>query len=378
MVHDKTWVEINKNALLHNIASVKTQLTSGVKVIGVIKANAYGHGLIEVGRSIEKHVDLIAVDSITEAIQLREQGIATKIVILGYTVLDNLHSVIEHGCEQVVTNMESLDKMGEIAQKLNKEGSVHLKIETGTSRQGIWPDDLPVYLKKLQQYPLLRLAGVSTHFANIEDTLDNSFVQEQLRIFTQATQTITNAGYTDFVRHATCSAGALVYPDTHFDAIRLGISLYGLWSSPVTRLSMQTKAPDLMLQPVLSWKTRIAHIKTVPAGSTISYGRTERVEKDTRIAVLPVGYYDGLDRKLSSIGTVLINGKRCKIMGRICMNMCMVDLSAVPEASLEDEVVLLGRQGDQEMSADNMAGIVGTINYEIVTRINPLIPRIVV
>jgi alanine racemase len=219
---------------------------------------------------------------------------------------------------------------------------------------------------------------VTTHFANIEDTTDHGFAESQIATFARLSDAVASAGGPPPIRHAACSAAALLFNRTHLDLARIGISLYGLWPSKETYVScLERGKPSLELRPALSWKTRIAQVKTVPEGGYIGYGCTYRATRPTRIAVLPVGYYEGYDRGLSGIGHVLVRGRRAPIRGRVCMNMCMVDVSDIPGASIEDEVVLLGRQGDERIAAEQIAGWCGTIAYEIVSRIHPSLPRIV-
>ena len=234
------------------------------------------------------------------------------------------------------------------------------------------------FLNVFKSNGLLKLAGVSTHFANIEDTTDDSYSKLQLEIYKKVVMFIELRGFRDFIKHTACSAAAVLFPETYFDMIRLGIGLYGLWSSTETQVVAAEKNIKIQLKPVLTWKTRVAHIKTLPAGTPVSYGCTEKVSVATKVAVLPVGYYDGYDRGLSSLGNVIIKDKRCKIIGRICMNMCVVDVNHVENLKLEDEVILLGRGVSENVSAEEMAKKLNTINYEVVTRINPVIKRFVV
>lgn len=238
--------------------------------------------------------------------------------------------------------------------------------------------DLPDFVKFIKQFSSVEIQGASTHYANIEDTTDSSFAVEQLAAFYRAAEILEKEGVNVLLRHTACSAATILFPETHFNMVRLGISMYGLWSSKETKAVAKNKNSEFNLRPVLTWKTIVAQIKNIAAGTPVGYGLTERVGRDSKIAILPVGYYDGYDRKLSSVGNVLIRGKRCKVLGRICMNMVIVDVTDLERIELEDEVVLLGRQGREEVSADDLAGKIGTINYEVVTRINPLIARKIV
>lgn len=398
----RTWIEINKDALLHNLRQFLNLIGPDVKLMAVVKANAYGHGLKEIATIIHHSKFIIqnsiwfGVDSIDEALILRQQGVVAPILTLGYVPLDRLGEAVENDVRFTVYNRETIEMVDKVKSQnskvkittQNSKVKIHLKIETGVFRQGILAEDLPDFIKFVQQYPQIEIEGISTHFANIEDTTDHSYAQGQLDAFKAVLERLKGLGIDIPVKHTACSAAAVLFPETHFNMVRLGISMYGLWSSKETFVSARNTSlresstneaipSNINLQPVLSWKSIIAQIKKIPAGTPVSYGLTERVSRDSRVAVVPVGYYDGYDRKLSSVGNVLICGRRCKVLGRVCMNMMVVDVTDAPEAKLEDEVVLLGAQGGEKISAEELAQKIGTINYEVVTRINPLLPRVI-
>jgi alanine racemase len=219
------------------------------------------------------------------------------------------------------------------------------------------------------------LEGVSTHFADIEDTTDQSYARKQLSRFRDGLEMLEGAGLPPSLRLTAASAGTILHPEARFDLVRAGIALYGLWPSAETEAAAIDADLKIDLQPVLAWKAVIAQVKELPTGTPVSYGLTERLKRPSRIAVLPVGYFDGLDRGLSSIGKVLVRGRRAKVLGRVCMNMCVVDVTDIPGACAGDEAVIIGRQGREIVSAEGLADAVGTINYEIVARLNPLLPR---
>ncbi|SRR6056297_1024241 len=380
MLKPKTWLEISRKNLLHNLQEFCRRVGDGVDVCPVLKSNAYGHGLEQTAEIIQGKTKWLAVDSVDEACQLKKilkkRGSGQKnILILGYTLSDNLEEVVKNGFHQVVANLQTLKNLEKICHKLNLPAFVHLKIETGTARRGIWLKDLSEYLKIIKNNPLLRLAGISTHFANIEDTTEHEYAKLQLKKYKKALESVNKYGFSGFIKHTACSAAAILFSKTHFDLIRPGISLYGMWSSPQTRVSAQQKFIDVQLKPVMTWKTKVAHIKELPAQMPVGYGCTEKVSQKTLSAVLPIGYWDGFDRCLSSIGQVLINGQRCRILGRVFMNMIVVDVSAVKNIELEDEAVILGRQKNEFISAEEIAEKVNTINYEVTTRLNPKIKR---
>jgi alanine racemase len=371
----KTWVEISREALNYNLDQFKKLIGNSVKIMGVVKANAYGHGLTEVAGVISDKVDWLGVDSFAEALKLRQAAIKKPILVLGYTELADLREAVKNNISLTVYNKETIERLGKIQipnPHLNQK--IHIKIETGTSRQGVPENEILDFIKFVKNYPSIEIQGLSTHYANIEDTTDSSFAMEQLAVFSRVTEILKKEGLTP-LRHTACSAATILFPETHFDMVRLGISMYGLWSSKETKAVAKNKNLELGLKPALVWKTIVAQIKTIKDSTSVGYGLTERVSRDSKIAILPIGYYDGYDRKLSSVGNVLIRGKRCKVLGRICMNMIIVDVTDVEKVELENEAVLLGRQGREEITAEELAQKTGTINYEIVTRINPLIPR---
>jgi len=372
------WVEIDVRALRSNLRQFRDLVSPEAAVGAVVKSNAYGHGMLDVARIVRAEgVEWLFVNSVEEAVALREGGLDGRILILGYVPLDRLDLVVRHELRATVYNRETVDRLASLAAQ---RGSVrvHLKVDTGTQRQGVPEDDVAAFARHVRAQPGLELEGISTHFANIEDTTEHDFALAQVDRFRTATEAAGTGGRVP-VRHAACSAAALLFARTHFDLVRIGISLYGLWPSRETLVSCRERGgPPPRLEPVLTWKTRIAQIRDAPEGSYVGYGCTYRTGRRSRVAVLPVGYYEGFDRRLSGVAHVLVAGRRAPVCGRVCMNMCMVDVTDVPEARVEDEVILLGRQGDERVTADQLAAWCGTISYEIVSGIHPSLPRIVV
>ena len=319
------------------------------------------------------------MNSLEEALIIKKNGVSLPILILGYVALVDLPEAVENEFRLTVYNKETIERLREITSKIKKKAYLHIKVETGTHRQGINKEELISFIKFIKKYPYLSIEGLSTHFANIEDTTDHSYAQKQLDIFNSCIELLKREGISIPVKHTACTAATILFPETYFDMVRVGIGIYGLWPSKETYLSCLLRSRQLVsLKPILTWKTRIAQIKNVPEGAFIGYGCTYKTTRPTKLAVLPIGYYDGYDRKLSNFSYVLIRGKRAPVRGRIAMNMITVDITDIPGVKLEDEVVLLGEQGNEIISAEHLASLCGTINYEIVTRINPLIPRIVI
>jgi len=387
------WVEINKENLKHNVLQFQKLLGDKRKLCCVVKSNAYGHGLIGVAQIIaELNQEIwLGVNFIDEALLIKNSDIKNAIIILGYTPLARLKEAVEIGARMVVYNLETIKKLAELTLRRvqGKKINVHIKLETGTGRQGVLVEDLLDFVIEIKKYPNIEIEGLSTHFANIEDTTNHNYAKKQLNAFNDAINILEKNNINIPIKHTACTAATILFPETYFNMARVGIGLYGLWPSKETFVSAMHNpslypplnkgrvrvGEKIELKPVLTWKTRVAQLKKMAAGSYISYGCTEKLNKDSLVAVLPIGYYDGYDRKLSGVGDVLIKGQRAKVLGRICMNMFMVDVSDIEGVQLEDEAVLLGKQGSEEITAEEMANKIGTINYEVVTRINPLLPR---
>lgn len=373
------WVEISKEALRQNIKTFRSLVGENTILAPCVKANAYGHGLIETAKIfLESGANWLSVNSLYEARALRDAGITAPIYVLGYIALSDLEEVLNLDLRIVVYNKETVSRLGEIADKSGKKVKIHIKIETGNNRQGVIKEEIVDFVQHVLRFKNLEIEGLSTHFANIEDTKDHSYAESQLAKFNEIAAMVENLGIKIPLKHSANSAATLLFPETHFDMVRPGIATYGMWPSDETFLSFSSERKmEISLSPALSWKTKIAQIKSVPEGEFIGYGCTHKTTRNSKIAILPIGYYDGYDRGISN-AHVLIHGKRAALRGRVCMNIIMVDVTDIPEASLEDEVVLLGRDGNEVISAEQFAKWLGTINYEVTTRINDRIPRIYV
>lgn len=374
-----SWVEIEPGAIAANLDAFRKRVGPDVRIGAVVKSNAYGHGMLEVARvALDGEADWLCVDDLEEGLALRESGITAPVLILGYVALEDLDDAVAHDLRLVAYNVETIRRLAEVSKAQERVANVHLKIEAGTYRQGIAEADLPAFLDVIHGAKGLRLEGVSTHFANIEDTVDHGYAERQIAEFGRLAASIEEQlGGQIPVRHTACSAAALLFRRTHLDLVRVGISLYGLWPSRETYVSYRDRGgPTVELRPAMTWKVRIAQVKDVPEASFVGYGCTWKASRPSRIAIVPVGYHEGYDRRLSGVGHVLVRGRRAPIAGRICMNMFMIDVTDIPEVALEDEVVLLGRQGDEAISAEQLAGWCNTIPYEFVSRIHPDLPRV--
>lgn len=374
------WVEIDGAALAYNIRQFRLLIGEKRLLLATVKANAYGHGMAEVADlAIQSGANWLGVHSLDEALLLCRKKVNCSILVVGYVPLSGLEDAIEHGLRLTVYNQETLERLIKVASQKKKKVYLHVKVETGTHRQGVREKDVLGFVQKINACPNLVLEGLSSHFANIEDTTDHSYARYQLENFQRICQTLRNKGIEIPIKHIACTAAAILFPQTYFDMVRIGIGMYGLWPSKETYLSclLQNREP-VQLKPVLSWKARIAQIKKVPKGAFIGYGCTYRTTRETKIAVLPLGYYDGYCRAFSNVAYVLIKGQRAAVRGRIAMDFVMVDVTDIPEIEAEEEVVIIGKDGEERITADQLASLAGTINYEILTHINPLIPRLIV
>ncbi len=379
MKYFNSHVEISGADLRHNIGVFRNLIGNERQMCPAVKSNAYGHGLIECSKiMLDAGADRLGVNALFEAFALRDAGINAPVYIMGYIPLNELKEAVSAGFSFIVYNRETVERLAEICKKTNLPALTHLKLETGNYRQGIAESDLPDFIDFYKKNPMVILEGVTTHFANIEDTIDHSYADHQLENFKRMTEKIKSSGLNPTYVHCANTAATILFPDTYFNMVRTGIGNYGLWPSNETVISARHTGSNVELKPILTWKTIIAQIKDVPTGSLVGYGCTYKTPKPTRLAILPVGYYDGYDRNLSNNGYVLIHGRRAPIRGRVCMNIAMADVTDIPDAALEDEVVLIGKQGDEYLSVEQMAGWLGRINYEITTGINDKIERVVV
>ena len=374
------WVELERGAPDSNLSELRRSAAPGARLCAVVKSNAYGHGLPEMVRLLPS-ADWFGVNSLEEGLAIRALGEKRPVLVMGHVPLAALGEAVAAELDLTLCNLESLDALSRLEEG-RRDGRpirVHLKVETGTGRQGILPEEIAGFAQKLRDLAGAELVGLSTHFANIEDTLNHGYAERQIERFGRARQLLEGLGFTPPVVHAACTAAGILFPETHHAMVRAGIGVYGLWPSRETYLSaLLSHRPVPQLEPVLSWKTRIAQVKNLPEGSYVGYGCTYRTTRASRLAVLPVGYADGYDRALGNTAHVLAHGKRAAVIGRVSMNMCMADVTDIPQARLEDEVVLLGRSGEERVSAETLAAWAGTINYEVVTRISPSLERRIV
>ena len=373
-------VELSRKNIDHNINVFRkliNQSNPNTLFCAVVKSNAYGHGLSEITKlCLESKVNLFGVNSLEEAHIIRAIHPSIPILIMG-----DIPKLSERSYEIQDENFWIMISRFEEWQFLSKQTTrprIHLKIDTGMGRLGTsgmkWEEIVSNAAKGK-----LPLDGVATHFASTEDFTEHSYSKMQLAKFNEYLSKLESYGYVNLIRHCAASASALLFDEARMDMVRVGISLYGLWPSIETKLSMNIlKRPEADLKPVLSWKSQLQHIQELPSGSFIGYGSTYKTTSPTKVGVVPMGYYEGLDRKLSNNGYMLVLGERAKILGRVCMNMTMIDITHIKDVKLGDEVVIIGDSMNEKISADDLSQWAHTINYETVTKILPHFPRKIV
>jgi len=376
MITPNTWVEIDRAALLANTRACRQLIGSYCRLLALVKGNAYGHGLLETSTVLlEAGVDMLGVEAVGEAVMLRTEGITGPIILVGPIPRANLSLLLAHQLTPLVGSPEQLQMLGEFTRQAACGLAVHLKLDTGMHRQGIMQAELPMLFDLLAKYPGLCVSGVATHLARADEAEHPAWTRRQLERFHDMVAILAASGIQAPIRHAANSAAALLWPETHLDMVRLGIALYGFWPAPAVEQACRGK---LTLCPVMTWKTRVAAVKSVPRGGSVGYSGSYVTTRQSRVAVLPLGYYDGYGRGLSNLGQVLIHGQRAPVCGRVSMNLMTVDVTDIANVQPDDEVVLLGRQETSAIAAEEIATWLGTIHYEVTTRINPLIPRMVV
>ena len=364
----RTWLEIDKKSIAKNFRLFSSLLKKDCQLMGVVKSNAYGHSLLDFAKELQKlGTTWLAVDSIVEGEALRKEGIHTKILVLGHSLPTKIKEAIEGDLSLTVSSLENLTNISKL--KFNGKIKIHLKIDTGMHRQGFYLSDLGKVISLLKKNKnKFEVEGVYTHFATAKNPALPKETRQQISEFEKAVA-ILNKNNFNPLRHCAATSSTLLFPESHFDAVRVGIGLYGLWPSKETRSAMEAK---IKLSPTLSWKTIICETKKLKKGDKVGYDLTEGVLKNSTIAILPVGYWHGYPRALSSIGHVSIKGKLAKVLGRVSMDMIVVDITNIKNVRQGDEVELIGKN----ISTDSFANLTeSSHNYAVVTRINPLIKR---
>ena len=367
----KTWVEISQKAIIENIKIARSLLKPKTKLWAVVKSNAYGHGLVAFSTIANKFgVDGFCVDSVLEGLKLRENGIKKPILVLGPTLPHLLKEAERNSISVTISNFDALNNF----IKNKNKPKFHLKIDSGMHRQGFYLKDILQVIKLLKIENIHDLMeGVYTHFASAKDINYPTYTDMQFEIFQKAVDKIKKSGVRNIICHAAATGAALINSKYHLDAVRIGIGLYGLWPSR----ELMVQKSGIKFKPVLSWHALISEIKKIKKGDFIGYDLTERALRPTAIAILPIGYWHGFPRGLSGTGEVLIKGKLARVLGRVSMDIIIADVGGI-NCNVGDKAVIIGRQKNIEVSAADISQKLSTTHYEFVTRINPLIERVII
>lgn len=375
------WAEIDLNAMAANVRALRRITRKEALLMAVVKADGYGHGAVEAAQTaLDSGAERLAVARTHEGVELREAGIDAPILVFGHTAPPDTELLWRYRLTQSVSSVGTASRLAEASRQAGETLWVHIKVDTGMGRMGLIPDcgrpgksqgdQTPVNeILAIDRLSGMEVEGIYTHFA-AADSMDKSFARLQFDLFMAFLEKLRQNGFEPQLRHAANSAAIIDMPETHLDAVRPGISIYGLYPSP------EVDKKRVELAPAMTLKSRIIHVKTVPPGFKVSYGMTYETRRSTRIATVPVGYADGIQRRLSNIGWMLVKGKRAPIAGRVCMDLTMLDVGGIDGVEPGSEVVVLGRQGQATMTADEMAELLGTINYEVVFNNKGRIPRV--
>ncbi len=363
-----TWVEVDLGALGHNYRVLKRRLAPGTKMMVAVKANAYGHGLVEVARAlVDVGADYLGVACVDEGVVLRRSGVRAPILNLGAFFPHEITPMLRHDIAATLTDSDMARRLNAAARRMRKKAHVHIKVDTGMGRLGFWHEGADALIVQLCGLKNICVDGLYTHFPSADS--DEAFTQSQIAFFCALIDRLAIHGVSIPLRHTANSMAVLGFEAAHFNLVRPGLAVYGLHPK-------DEMVGRLGIKPVLSFKTRVAHVKRVAKGRSVSYGRTYIAPRDTVIATLPVGYGDGYNRLLSNRGSVLIRGVRCPIVGVVCMDQTMVDVGRLPGVRQGEEVVLIGRQKDRIIRAEEIARLCRTIAYEVICWISPRVPRV--
>lgn len=365
------WIEINLDSLRKNVKNLKKCTATDADFMGVIKADAYGHGASKVAEIlITEGINRFAVVTLEEGVELRKEGFTNPILILGHTLDEDFDKVLEYDLIPAIYKLSQAKNLNNISREIDKEAKIHIKIDTGMGRLGFMPKDESVKeLKEIYNMSNIFIEGIYTHLSTADQIFNTDYAHNQFSKFTSFLDDLERVGISIPIRHVANSAATINFPEMHLDMVRPGTSIYGLYPGPD-----MAKNPTIDLYPVMSIKAKLVHVKHVPKNTSVSYGRTFITNKPTVLGVIPMGYVDGVFRQMANNGEVLVNGKRCPIVGAICMDQFMVDLTELESPKVGDEVVLVGQQGHDIITADEMGKSAGTISIEVVTRIGKRMP----
>jgi alanine racemase len=366
-----TWAEVDLDAIAFNVRAFKRHVGERVEIFAVVKANAYGHGAIPVARAaLEAGASRLAVHRTNEGVELRRGGVSAPILVMGYTppAPRAVEMIVRHDLTPSLITREFAEAVSSEASRAGKVVSVHVKVDTGMSRYGLLPGEVVDFCRSILALPGIQLEGLFTHLATA-DSANLMHTLWQLETFRRVMAAVEGAGIHIPLRHAANSAAAMKLTESHLDVVRLGIAMYGMDPS-------DEWPPTFEIRPALALKSCVSRVRVLPPGSGVSYGRTFITERETPVALVPVGYGDGYHRVLSNKGSVLIHGQRAPIRGRVCMDQFVVDITGIEGVRQDDEVVVVGRQGEDEIRAEEVARLAGTINYEVTTSLLPRVTRV--
>ena len=367
-----SWAEVDLDAIAHNVRAVKAYIGSKVLLGPVLKGNAYGHGAIEVSKVVlEAGADWIIVNRSNEGAEVRRAGIDAPILVLGYTLPQEAQRLVRWNLRPTVSNMQQIEALSAAGATQGKTVDVHVKLDTGLGRQGVLPHELLDFVTAISKMPNIRIEGMYTHFSVADEGAEDSvaYTRRQFDAFMEGREKVLRAGFELPICHVCNTAATLNWPEMHLQMVRPGSAIEGVYPTRDVKRSVE-------LRPSLTWKSHVARLKVLPPGSAISYGRTYVTSKPTKVALVPVGFGDGYRRDLSNKGYALVRGQRANIVGRVCMDQHMLDVSHIPDVELHDEVVLIGRQGNDAITVDELGALLGTSPFEFVTCITPRIPRV--
>jgi alanine racemase len=365
-----TWLDVDLDAIAHNVRAIRTLIGPGVALMAVLKADGYGHGAVKVARTVLNNgADWCGVASLSEATALRSMGIEAPILILGFTPAWHAREALLRDVALTAYDLDVARAYSRAAQELKRTARLHVKVDTGMSRLGVLPAEAPDFIRTVAALPAVCVEGVFTHFSSADSNED--YTRLQLARFRGVLSALGDLPTLRYI-HAANSAAALVYPEARFNMVRIGLAMYGL--NPFHPLPLRPSG--LTLRPAMTWRTTIAQVKTLPAGTPVSYGGRFICPRETTIAVIPVGYADGFRRAPQTFGEVLVRGQRAPIIGAVCMDQTILDVSHIPGVRIGDEVVIIGRQGDAQITVEEAAARLGTISYEVISAILPRVPRV--
>ncbi len=399
----RTWIEIDRKAIKHNFSVFKKLIPKSCKILSVVKSNAYGHGLIDFSHEMEKlGTDFIGVDSIVEGLALRREGIKKPILVLGYTLPEMLIEAVENNISVAVSSFETLEEIKKMTLSSSRirgyrkseldsrfHGNdrrrlrIHIKVDTGMGRHGFDIKDINKVIEILKTFTPknqselisgqanIKVEGLFTHFSSAKDPKDLDYTKGQIEKFDKWAVAFKKTGF-EVIKHACATSGTILFLDSHFDMVRIGIGLYGIYPSEEIEKSLGKK---LNLKPVMTWKTIVAEVKKLPKGSKIGYDGTEILKRDSVVAICPIGYWHGYARALSNIGYVLVKGEQAKVLGRVCMDIIMIDVTDIKGVKVGDEMTLLGKNSKKTIKIGDIVGPINASSYEFITRINPLIKK---